>query len=127
MNIFQWLVWAGVGIFLTVAVAQDPAPTNVRGLMTASEAYEKAEKEMGEAYSKLMIAVNSMGKERLKKAQSSWVQYRDAESAFNCHHLAGGPYERMEYYAQLRKETDRRTRDLKRTYEWMRQIAIKEQ
>lgn len=127
MNIFRWLVLAGVGIFLTVAVAQDPAPTSVRGLMTASEAYEKAEKEMEEAYGKLMIAVNLVGKERLKKAQSSWVQYRDAESAFNCHHLAGGPYERMEYYAQLRKETDRRTRDLKQTYEWIRQVAIKEQ
>ncbi len=127
MKTFQSLVLAGVGIFLSMAVAQDPAPTSGLGLMTASEAYDKAEKEMNEAYAKLTIAANSVGKERLKKAQSAWAQYRDAEAAFSCSYLAGGPYEKMEYCVQLRKETDKRTRDLKQTYEWMRQVSIEQQ
>lgn len=108
-------------------MAQDPAPVSMEGLTTVNEAYEKSEREMNDIFARLKLAVNAVGKERLEKSQTAWMEYRDSEAAFRCHHLAGGPYERMEYYAQLRKETDRRTREMKQTYEWMRQNAMKSQ
>lgn len=127
MKIFQWLVLAGLGAFLTMSMAQDPAPTSVNGLLTATGAYEKSEQDLQEAYSKLMVALKPVGKERLEKAQVAWAQYREAQATFNCYHVAGGPFEKMEYYAQLRKETDKRTKDLQQTYEWVRKLAMTEQ
>ena len=64
---------------------------------------------------------------RLEKAQLSWSQYRDAQAAFLCLNVAGGPFEKMEYYAQLRKETDKRTKELQVTYDWVRKLAMQEQ
>ena len=128
MKNFQWLVLAAVGFFLAGASGEeDPAPTSMEGLLTVTEAYEQAQVNMGEVYRKLMTALTPVGKERLKKAQTAWLQYRESQSGFMCFHLAGGPYERMEYYAQLRKETDRRAIDLKKTYDWVCQRSISEQ
>lgn len=127
MNSFRWSVLLGMGIVLAAATAQDPAPTSMQGLMSVTEAYDKSQLELNEAYRKLMVALNPIGKDRLVKSQAAWSKYRDAQSELLCYHLSGGPYERMEYYAQLRKETDRRTRDLQQTYDWVRQRAMKEQ
>jgi uncharacterized protein YecT (DUF1311 family) len=127
MKLLLWAAAGGLAICLGAAMAQDPAPTSMKGLMSVTEAYEQSDREMDDIYAKLKLAVNATGKQRLEKAQMAWTDYREAEAAFRCHHLAGGPYERMEYYAQLRKETDRRTRELRQTYEWMRQNAINNQ
>jgi uncharacterized protein YecT (DUF1311 family) len=127
MNPFRWSVLLGMGIVLAAATAQDPAPTSMQGLMSVTEAYDKSQREMSEAYRKLAVALNPVGKERLTKSQTAWTQYREAQSELLCYHLAGGPFERMEYYAQLRKETDRRTRDLQQTFEWVRKRSMEQQ
>ena len=126
MKIFQWMILGALGLTLSV-VAQDPAPSSMGGLLTVTEAYDKAQLDMQDAYSKLMTALKPVGKERLQKAQLSWSQYRDAQAAFLCLNVAGGPYEKMEYYAQLRKETDKRTKELLQTYDWVRKLAMQEQ
>jgi uncharacterized protein YecT (DUF1311 family) len=105
--------------------AQDPAPTSADKLTAVSAQVDVAEKDLGEAYNKLIVALDDMGRKRLERAQQAWAEYRDAQAAFNCIAVMGQPQERMEYYVQLRKETEKRTKELKLANEWVRQAYLK--
>jgi uncharacterized protein YecT (DUF1311 family) len=105
--------------------AQDPAPTSADKLTAASIRVDQAERELGDAYNKLLVALNEPGRKRLERAQQAWAEYRDAQAAFYCLHVMGEPQERVEYYTQLRLETEKRTKELRNAHEWMRQVQLK--
>jgi uncharacterized protein YecT (DUF1311 family) len=121
------LILLGV-VVAAIAMAQDPAPTSTADqLASATAAYESAEKDMDAAYAKLRTAVDVTGKKRLEASQRAWAGYRDAQAEFNCFYRDGNTTEKMEYYAQLRKQTEKRTRDLEQTYQWVRELLLKRQ
>ena len=125
MRKLQVCILAGLALSLMISRAQDPAPTVADKLSAVSAQVDQAEQDLGEAYNKLLVALDETGRKRLEKAQQAWAEYRDAQAAFNCFHFAGQPQERMEYYTQLRKETEKRTRELRYANEWVRQVYLK--
>jgi uncharacterized protein YecT (DUF1311 family) len=82
----------------------------------AAQEFEKSDKAMNAAYQQLLKILNDEGKKRLREAQRAWVVFRDKQAEFDCHHLAGGTMEGLEYTGSLNLLTQERTKRLKEDY-----------
>lgn len=88
----------------------------------ANARYEKADKEMNAAYKQLMSILSKEGKAHLKVSQRAWNMFRDAQAAFDSHHLAGGTAQGLERTGSLHLLTQARTKRLLANYKRFKEI-----
>jgi uncharacterized protein YecT (DUF1311 family) len=77
--------------------------------------YQKAEAEMNAVYNRLMTALaryRSKGQQRLRRAQASWLQYRDANCESEASIYEGGSIRPAVYYSCLASVTRERAKRL---------------
>ena len=74
------------------AIAQDCSnPQTQTDLNLCAKAqYEKAEKELNKIYQLVLTKLDHIGKERIKKAETAWIKYRDAEGEAEAEEWKGG-------------------------------------
>jgi uncharacterized protein YecT (DUF1311 family) len=80
---------------------------------TAGMEYKKADAAMNAAYKKLMSVLDDGKKARLRKAQTAWLKFRDAEGAFRASKVQGGSLYPGVLASHLTTLTQERTQALK--------------
>jgi uncharacterized protein YecT (DUF1311 family) len=106
-------------ILAPFALAQTQAEMNLQ----AKADFERADRELNQAYSKLQKASADVPgyQESLKTAQRLWVQFRDASAESECFLSQGGSVYPLCYSMALTNQTQKRTADLKQMLkEWDR-------
>lgn len=88
----------------------------------AYDRYEKADKSMNAAYKQLLASLNEEGQKRLRASQRTWIAFRDAQAAFDCHHFAGGKFEGLERTGSMHLLTEARTKRLLADYARFKKI-----
>jgi uncharacterized protein YecT (DUF1311 family) len=84
--------------------AAGPSDTEMTECVSAET--ERQDRRLNEAYGKLMNALNSHRKARLRTAQRAWIVFRDAEAAF-LDYPSGGTLDRLlgaNRYLQMTKD-----------------------
>ncbi|MDR3526498.1 MAG: lysozyme inhibitor LprI family protein [Rhizomicrobium sp.] len=77
----------------------------------ADQDYQKADKALNTAYSKLLTALDDAGfKAKLRATQRSWISYRDNECIFETADNEGGSIHPMVYAGCLTRITKERTK-----------------
>ena len=61
----------------------------------AYDSFEKADRRLNSVYSGLLSAISAAGKASLRKAQVSWLQFRDQECEFETMATVGGSIHSM--------------------------------
>jgi uncharacterized protein YecT (DUF1311 family) len=56
----------------------------------ATQALKKADVQLNDSFNALLHKVSGAGRQKLQTAERSWIQYRDAQCAFNTMGSAGG-------------------------------------
>lgn len=84
--------------------------------MEANQNFQKADKELNLAYSKLSKALEVKRRAKLKEAQRAWLKFRDAESAFWASEMEGGSAYPMLYSGTMANLTKKRAKELKEAY-----------
>lgn len=82
------------------------------------DASQNRDKELNDYYQQLIKVVESDDLDKLRSAQRSWLQFRDASCSAEKAMYEGGSAQSMVYYACLEAETRYRLADLKKTYGW---------
>lgn len=77
------------------------------------EEYQKADKELNILYAQLMTKLDAEGKEKLKKAQRIWIQFRDADAEFSADRNRGGTFAGVAQIGTLGDLTRQRIKELK--------------
>lgn len=108
--------------FLTATPLITQAQTNLEMKEQSGEALEKSDKGMNQAYEQLLKILNEEGKKRLRESQRAWLVYRDAQAAFDCHHMAGGTGEELERLGSLNLLTQERTKRLQEDYKRFKEL-----
>ena len=88
-------------------------------------AYKKADAEMGRAYRRLSSELSGSGggaREKLAKAQSRWLEYRDATCDAEASHVAGGSLYSLVRDSCLTSVTAERTKRLEAYLAEMRSL-----
>jgi uncharacterized protein YecT (DUF1311 family) len=104
-------------VFIAPAPADDTDCKNAMDQQSmnrcADTDYQKADAALNAAYSKLMAVLDDSGfKTKLKAAQRSWIQFRDAECTFETADNEGGSIHPMVYSGCLTRLTEERTKAL---------------
>ena len=92
----------------SVARAQTQAKMNA----SAYADYNKADAELNRVYKSLMRAQDATGAAKLKKAQRTWLLFRDAEMMFAGDAMRGGSAEPLVMYGAAARLTQARVKDL---------------
>lgn len=94
----------------------DNAVTTVDMKQCAQNEYDKADKELNDAYKKVMAAVKASGnpkaKDKLVAAQRAWIDFRDKDCAFEASVFEGGTMYGLIYTSCLTDHTEKRTKEL---------------
>ena len=98
--------------FPRAATAQTQMEMNI----ASDKQCRKASKAMNAAYQKLMSRLDAEGKKRLKKAQLSWIKFRDAETDLLSFPVEGGTIYPMVYADHKTEITQQRTKELNAAY-----------
>jgi uncharacterized protein YecT (DUF1311 family) len=83
---------------------------------TAANDYKKADARLNQVYRKLMPVLDAPTKAKLKAAQTAWIKFRDAESAFRASEVEGGSAYPADYAGYMTTLTQHRTRELQDAY-----------
>ncbi len=75
--------------------------------------YEKADKELNNVYQQLSNKLDPDGKEKLKKVQRAWLQFRDLEAQFSADRNRGGTFGGVVQLGTLGDLTNQRIKGLK--------------
>ena len=120
-------IFIGIIIICSLSAASHPQEKRVSGLPcgedgTQAEAnscarrdYQKAVAEMNAAYDRLVSELASYGgkhQQRLRRAQASWLQYRDANCESEASIYEGGSIRPAVYYSCLASVTRERAKRL---------------
>lgn len=89
--------------------AQDQATLNQ---MAADEA-DQADKELNAVYGRVLTTLDGEGQTLLRKSQSAWLAFRDAEADFAADEMRGGSAAPLLYYGRLARLTKERTAALR--------------
>lgn len=92
----------------------DNANTQAELTQCAGQAYQATDDELNEVYQALVSKLdnNSTSLERLRVAQRAWINFRDAECAFESSAVEGGSAQPMVRYGCLETMTKARTERL---------------
>ena len=77
--------------------------------------YERAQQALDSAYSQLMKQLDEAGKEKLRAAQSAWLQFRQAEADFQAQVAEGGTLAPLIKITVMADMTEARTTQLKKS------------
>jgi uncharacterized protein YecT (DUF1311 family) len=113
----------GVVLLVVIGIARsagsldcDNANTTVDMKQCAQIEYDKADKELNDAYKKVMTAVKASGnpkaKDKLVAAQRAWIDFRDKDCAFEASVFEGGTIYGLIYTGCLTTRTQTRTQEL---------------
>ncbi|MEA2120005.1 lysozyme inhibitor LprI family protein [Halovibrio sp. HP20-50] len=109
----------GVGLllssgFVTANEACDNANTQAELTQCTAQGYQVADDELNEAYRVLVSKLdnNSASLEKLREAQRAWINFRDAECAFESSAVEGGSAQPMVRNGCLTAQTKARTERL---------------
>jgi uncharacterized protein YecT (DUF1311 family) len=112
-------------LLLAIAVAQKPTAKSAKkvacgDLMTqgemnrcAGDEYRKADAELNKVYQQTMAKLGPEHKQKLKIAQLTWIQFRDAHCDCEAFTFDGGSMQPLIKFTCLEVETQRRTKQLK--------------
>jgi uncharacterized protein YecT (DUF1311 family) len=75
--------------------------------------YQAADTRLNQVYRQLVSMLGDEEKLELKKAQTAWLKYRDANCEFAANQYKGGSMRPMIYAICLAEMTDNRTTELK--------------
>ena len=79
----------------------------------AHREYQAADAELNRVYKQLVAKVDAEEREFLKKAETAWIKYRDAECEFEDSFYAGGTIRPMINYFCMARVTKARTAELR--------------
>jgi uncharacterized protein YecT (DUF1311 family) len=82
---------------------------------SARAAYLKADKDLNIAYKNLLVILDPAAKAKLKKAQLTWIKFRDEDTAFLGSNFEHGSIRPFVEYQRLTDLTKHRTEELKNT------------
>ena len=96
-----------------------PTPANAQSQSEmnreAAREFETADATLNKVYQQLIGKLDDEGKEKLKVAQRAWVQFRDAQAAFEADKEArGGSMAPLIYNGARKTLTDARIKELQR-------------
>lgn len=80
--------------------------------------FRQVDKELNQVYAKLRGRLDAGGKELLKKAQTRWIGFRDADCEFNASADKGGLDYQPSYIGCQTAHTRQRISELKRSPFW---------
>ncbi|MFZ4775626.1 MAG: lysozyme inhibitor LprI family protein [Terrimicrobiaceae bacterium] len=106
-----------IALFLLTAPAFVRAQSQQEMNRQAEAEAEVADKELNEAYKKLMVELDDEGKALLKTSQRAWLVYRDAEAAFAADAMRDGSAAPLLYSGSIAALTKARTLGLRERLE----------
>jgi len=74
--------------------------------------FQKADKELNSAYKRLYGKLDNIGRDKLKKAQKSWIALRDADAEFFADSARGGTMEGLIYVGVKATMSEKRAKEL---------------
>lgn len=79
---------------------------------------KSADRELNDAYAKILKVLEPADQNKLRIAQRLWVQYRDANCTAERDLYGGGTGEPTTYFACMAADTRQRTAELNTMYGW---------
>lgn len=108
------LLFLLIGMTLSISALFTSAQTQMEITESEAQRFEKADKELGEIYTKLIDSLDDEGKSKLRAAQEAWRKYRDLEAVYFSDDYRGGSAEPMLYYGTKADLTEQRIMTLKK-------------
>jgi uncharacterized protein YecT (DUF1311 family) len=93
--------------------------TTVDSANCFGSASKEADHKLNQVYSQVLSVLRPDDQQKLRAAQRSWLQFRDATCTAEKSLYAGGTAASTAYLACLEEITRQRTADLQTTYGWV--------
>ncbi len=106
----------GMGGLLPAYLWAKGGQTQAEMDVAAAKDYQKADAELNRVYRRLAASLEPPIKRKLKAAESAWIKFRDAESAFRASTVEGGSAYPALYASDMADLTRQRIQDLNAAY-----------